>query len=183
MILASEMPKVDAPPDLEGRFLNAKLVASGKKPANPTADPSGERCIVVVTPSRTFAILRSPAKSTPPAPAVEALEKIAPSIRPLDITVIAYIQFDALVQTQAKPAPIIGLTIGLSRIGHCVVVFEGHPSAFHAGCRDADLLVVDETMIPHLQKDWESAARSAMRGAEILIVARSGTLTRLAKTS
>ncbi len=183
MILASEMPKVDVPPDLEDRFTKARLVASRSKPANPTADPSGERCIVVVTPSRTFAILRSPARSAMPPQAVQALEKVAPSIRPLNITVIAYIQFDALLATEAKPAPIIGLTIGLSHIGHNVVVFEGHPSAFHAGCRDADLLVVDETMIRHLQKDWEPAARSTMRGSEILIVARSGTLTRLAKKS
>jgi hypothetical protein len=153
MILASEMPKVDVPPDLEGRFTKARLVAAGKTPANPSADPNGERCMVVVTPNRSFAILRNPAKSALPPQGVQALEKIAPSIKPLTIRVIASIQFDTLLEPQAKPDPIIGLTIGLSRIGHTVVVFEGHSSAFQAGCRDADLLVVDETLIRHLQKD------------------------------
>ena len=46
MFLASGMPKVDLPPDTEERFTKTWLVASGKKPANPTADPSGERCVV-----------------------------------------------------------------------------------------------------------------------------------------
>jgi hypothetical protein len=47
MFLASGMPKVDLPPDTEERFTEAWLVASGKQPANPTVDPSGERCAVV----------------------------------------------------------------------------------------------------------------------------------------
>jgi len=60
-------------------------------------------------------------------------------------------------------------------------VFEGHPSAFEAGCRHAEMLVVDETTIPHLQKDWESAARSVMRGPEILFCGTNGTLKSIAK--
>jgi len=48
---------------------------------------------------------------------------------------------------------------------------------------DAEMLFLDETMIPHLQKDWESAARSVMRGSEILVCATNGTLRPIAKQS
>lgn len=183
MIGASGMPTVEVPPDTEERFAKARLIASGKKPANPSADTAGERCIVVVTPGRTFAILRCPRANSMPPNAVQALEKIAPSSRPLNVAVIAYLQIDPLLEKHLKATPVVGLIIGLSCIGHNVIVFEGHPSALNAGCRDAEMLVVDETMIPHLQKGWEHAAWTVMRGPDILICGRNGALKRLIKGS
>jgi hypothetical protein len=113
-----------------------------------------------------------------PPQAVQALEKIAPSGRPQNVAVIAYVQFDPLFEKQSKAMPIIGLIIGLSYIGHNVIVFEGHPSAFKAGCRDADMLIVDESMIPHMHRARESTAWSVMRGSEILVCGRAGGLKR-----
>jgi hypothetical protein len=113
-----------------------------------------------------------------PPQAVQALEKIAPSTRPQNVAVVAYVQFDPLLGKQSTAIPIIGLIIGLSAIGHTVIVFEGHPSAFKAGCRDADMLIVDESMIPHMHKDWGTTAWSVMRGSEILVCGRAGGLRR-----
>ena len=181
MASAAGMPRVEIPPDTEERFAKARLIASGKKPANPTIDPSGQRCIVVVTPSRAFAILRCPPPNSMPPRAVRALENVAPSSRSLNIAIIANLQIDPLLAKQAAANPVVGLTIGLCYIGHNVIVFEGHPSALKAGSRDAEMLVVDETMIPHLQKDWESVARSVMRGSEILVCGPKGTLRPITK--
>lgn len=183
MIGAPRMPTVEIPPDTEERFATARLIAWGKKPANPSADTAGERCIVVVTPGRTFAILRCPRANAMPPNAVQALEKIAPSARPLNVAVVAYLQIDPLLEKQLTTNPVVGLIIGLGYIGHNVIVFEGHPSAFNAGCRDADMLIVDESMIPHLQKGWEHAAWTVMRGSDILVCGRNGALKRLVKGS
>jgi hypothetical protein len=48
-------------------------------------------------------------------------------------------------------------------------VFEGHPSALAAGCREADVLIVDGAMVPYLQADWTAVASSAMKRPEIYV--------------
>ena len=53
--------------------------------------------------------------------------------------------------------------------GHAVWVFEGHPSTLAAGCRDADMLVVDSVMRPLLAPGWEDEAAGAMRNVNILV--------------
>jgi hypothetical protein len=42
-------------------------------------------------------------------------------------------------------------------------VFEGHPSALAVGCRDAELLIADNAMMPFLQEDWVTVAVGAMK--------------------
>jgi hypothetical protein len=111
---------------------------------------------------------------------VQAIEKIAPAGSPLNIAVIAFTQLDALMEKEQQAIPFLGYLLGLSYVGHTVVVFEGHPSAFKAGCRNADLLIVDAAMVPHLQGDWMAAAWGVMRsGADILVFGRDGKLKRL----
>jgi hypothetical protein len=48
----------------------------------------------------------------------------------------------------------------MAYIGHSVWIFEGHPSALAAGCKGADLLIVDDAMVPHLAPDWQLVASS-----------------------
>jgi hypothetical protein len=94
--------------------------------------------------------------------------------------VIAFTQLDSLMKMEQKAIPFFGYLLGLSYIGHPVVVFEGHPSAFRAGCRNAGLLIVDAAMAPHLQRDWMAAAWGVMEsGADILVFSRDGKVKRL----
>jgi hypothetical protein len=172
------MPEVDVPQDLEERFTKARLVASGQEPATPLGAPGGQRFIVVVTPGRTLMIQPCPRPDSIPEKAVHAIEKIAPAATPLNITVIAFTRLDALMERMSKAIPFLGYVMGLSYIGHNVIVFEGHPTALKAGCRDADMLIIDEAMIPHLQKDWPHVAWGVMRGSQIVIFGRNGTLKR-----
>ena len=59
--------------------------------------------------------------------------------------------------------------MGLLLTHVAVWVFEGHPSALSAGCREADVLIVDGAMVPHLQQDWIAVASSAMKHPEIYV--------------
>jgi len=63
----------------------------------------------------------------------------------------------------------LGFLLGFAYIGHAVWVFEGHPSALASGCRNADVLLVDGAMVPHLQQDWVAVASRAMRRPEIFV--------------
>jgi hypothetical protein len=69
----------------------------------------------------------------------------------------------------SKTIPFFGIFLGFAYIGHAVWVFEGHASALAAGCKDANVLIVDGEMVPHLQTDWVSVAANVMKGREIYI--------------
>lgn len=80
----------------------------------------------------------------------------------------------------SKAIPFIGMLLGFAYIGHAVWVFEGHASALSHGCREADVLLVDGAMVPHLANDWQSVVSSAMRKPEIYVHDRKAfTLQRL----
>ncbi len=170
------MPEVDVPPDLEERFRKAWRIASGQEPAAQGDAPIGQRYIVIMTPGRMLMAKPCPHPNSMPAAAVQAIEKIAPPAPPLNITVIAFTRLDQLMKNMKEAIPFVGYLFGLGYIGHNVVVFEGHSTALAAGCRDADMLIVDEAMVPYLQQQWASAAWGVMRGAKILVFARNGSL-------
>lgn len=64
------------------------------------------------------------------------------------------------LQSAAQTVPFLGILMGFASIGHSVWIFEGHASALEAGCRDADVLIVDGGMVPHLMEEWEQVAAS-----------------------
>ena len=103
------------------------------------------------------------------------MERLIPSAVKRNIAVIAYIDIAAAtanafnVAEANRAIPFLGLLTGLTYLGHSVWIFEGHPSALAAGCRDADVLLVDSGMLPHLAKGWENTASAAMRNANILL--------------
>ncbi len=93
--------------------------------------------------------------------------------------------FSASRRTVAEPAwtaaiPFFGLLRKLGYLGHAVWIFEGHVSAMAAGCQDADVLIVDDGMMPYLPGNWRSVATRAMRGSEVHVFERkTGSLRRL----
>ncbi len=176
------MPEVDVPSDLEDRFARARRIASGDESVpDPAGPPQGRRRLVIVTPGRMCMLHKCPAPGSMQASAVTAIEQIAPSSKPLSIAVIAFTELRALRAGLAKAIPFAGYLLGLAYVGHAVVVFEGHPSALRAGCRDADLVIVDEAMIPVLQGAWLSVAWSVTRAPQALVFGRNGSLKRLTK--
>jgi hypothetical protein len=155
------MPKAKAVPDIEKIFADARRAAGG----NP-------RRLIVVRPDRTFGAfsVQQPSKS-----AAEKMERVVSSSVKRNIAVIGYTGFDeeTFASTSARDAnqaiPFFGLLIGLSGIGHSVWIFEGQSNAIAAGCRDADLLIVDSGMLPFLPKGWEDEAAKVMRNPNIMV--------------
>jgi hypothetical protein len=66
-------------------------------------------------------------------------------------------------------SPFFGILLGFAYIGHAVWVFEGHVSALAAGCREADVLIVDGEIVSYLTRDWAQFAGGAMRHREIYV--------------
>lgn len=62
-----------------------------------------------------------------------------------------------------KTIPFVGILTGLAYIGHCVIVFDGQLNRIELGCRGADVLIVDGSVLPHLHHDWYATARQVMR--------------------
>jgi hypothetical protein len=176
------MPPVDTPSDIEDRFKKAwRLASEGPEIAALTAAPSGQRIIVIVTPGRMMMVQPCPRPGSMAANNIQAIEKIAPPRKPSNIAVIAYTELDAVTRDISRAIPFLGYVLGLSYIGHNVIVFEGHSSALKPACREADMLIVDEAMVSHLQQDWMSVALGAMRGSDLLIFGRNGTVKRVVR--
>jgi hypothetical protein len=176
------MPEVDVPPDLDARFARARRIASGDEVvASPRGRVEGQRHLVIVTPGRMCMMQPCPRPGSMQADTVAAIEQVAPSSKPLTIAVIALTELSALRANLAKAIPFVGYLFGLAYLGHTVVVFEGHASALRAGCRDADLIIVDEAMIPFLSRDWLTVAWSVTRTPQALVFGRTGSLKRLTR--
>jgi hypothetical protein len=115
----------------------------------------------------------------------QGMERLIPSVVKRNVAVIADTGFTGEAAPDlakaSKAIPFLGLLTGLTYIGHHVWVFEGHASALAAGCRDADVLIVDSGVVPHLEKGWEKAAEAVMRNANILIHDRATFKLRLVK--
>jgi hypothetical protein len=157
------MPEVDESQDIEDVFKNARAVASGE------ALPVGRsgRHVIVVTPGRLLMFQPCPPEGAMAQRQVEPIERMIPPKVKRKIAAIAYTELSALKKDISKTIPFFGILIGFAYIGHSVWVFEGHSSALAAGCRDADVLIVDGAMIPHLQTDWAEVATSVMKRPEI----------------
>src|SRR5574341_1576007 len=158
------MPEVDVLPNIEEIFDTVRKTAAGE--AEQMAD-SSERKVIIVTPGRMMMLHPCPKAGSMPREVVASIEAmISPAVK-RNIAAIAYTQLDALMADVAKAIPFLGFLVGFAYVGHAVWVFEGHLSALAAGCRDADVLIVDGAMVPHLSEDWLSRATSVMRNAEI----------------
>ena len=162
---APRMPEVVAPANIEEVFASIRKIAAGDK---------GQGGVVILRPNRRY-LQVPPMQATPDLKKfADGLAKLIPPGIQRNIAVVSYTEFggDASAPSVTevdKSIPFFGLLMGLGYLGHAVWVFEGHPSAFAAGCRDADALIVDSGMLPFLQKDWQDVAAGVMRNANILV--------------
>jgi hypothetical protein len=150
-LYAPRMPEVEVLPNIEGLFEHARQVAAGKgtQPPGPAA-----RHVVIVTPGRMLRLQPCPPPGSIPRPQVAAMEQMmAPQIK-RNVVAIACTEGDAGTIDLTRAIPFLGILLGLAYIGHAVWVFEGHASALAAGCKEADVLIVDGGMLPHLAVDW-----------------------------
>ena len=163
------MPGVDWYPESAATFEQARA-AVRDRPATDEVE-AGRPRIAIITPSKGFVMYV-------PAPAAERLtpemldipRKILPPDPPLDIAVVSFTAVDALAQDKSKCIPFLGFLVAFAHLGHRVVVFEGHPTAFETGVRGANLLLVDSGMQPFLPSDWPYLAQQAMAEPKRILV-------------
>jgi hypothetical protein len=145
----------------------------------------GLRHIVVVRQNQSLLCLACPERTTVRPEFIAEVERIVPSDAKRNIAVIAPTQpklepsdVDAIPGTldviaMGRVIPFFGMLIGLSTIGHSVWIFDGQPAALVAGCKDADLLIIDSAASGRLTTKSLDQAVPAMRNANILIHDRS----------
>jgi hypothetical protein len=149
------MPDVDQLADIEEVFAKARRQAVHQ--------------VIIVTPGRMLMSRPCPPAGSMPPGKVASIEQMMPSKVKRHVAAIAFTELGALTKDASKAIPFLGLLLGLAYIGHAVWVFEGHPSALAAGCRDADVLIADGAMVPELQPDWVSVASGVMKRPEVYV--------------
>jgi hypothetical protein len=173
------MPDVEERAGLDEYFVTVRRTAAGK------GDGEG---LVIVKPDRTLMVLPRLAESAQLESMARSLEKMIPAAVQRNIAAIAFTVFgigadgvSGLAEV-GKAIPFLGMLVGLAYIGHAVWVFEGHESALEAGCREADVLLVDSAVRPILTAGWDARAASVMRNVNILVHNRAtGSLSALRK--
>lgn len=170
-IFQPRIPEVDIRTDIDLIFDRARAAADE---SIQDVDGLYHRQVIIVTPGRLLISKESPLPGDFSSSEIEKLINLVPVNPPRNIAVIAYTYLEALKQDVLKAIPFFGYLMGFATIGHKVWVFEGHPTALAAGCRDADLLIVDGGLMPDLgnNMNWRQEAVSVMRGSEIKIIPR-----------
>lgn len=170
-IFEPHMPGVELLSDMDELFRTARAqLESGEVPLE--GGVKGQRAVAVVTPGRLIMFQPCPAPGSMRGEHVENARKLMPPDPPLKISAVSYTLLEAFMkdETKTKCIPFLGFLTGFAYIGHNVVVFEGHPTAFESGVRDCDVLIVDSGMLPFIQEDWFEAARRVMRpGAKVFV--------------
>jgi hypothetical protein len=159
------MPEVDLPKDIHRVFNQARTSAAAEHA--PGKDHS--RQVVLVTPGRMLMLQPCPAPGSMPQNMVSQIEQlVSPKVK-RKIAVIAYTELPAITKGLSQAIPFFGMLVGMAYIGHSVWVFEGHATALAAGCKDADVLIVDSGMVPHLAVDWRTLAASQAPKVQIYV--------------
>jgi hypothetical protein len=169
-LFTPHMPEVDLRPELDGIFDRARAAAAE---LNLDEIGAAHNQLIIVTPGRLLIAKDSPLQEDIPMEQLGLLGELVPPEPSINIAVIAYTYLDALKTDMRRAIPFIDFLLGFSAIGHLVWIFEGHQSALAAGCRDADLLLVDEAMATFLDQDvpdWRTQALAVMRGDTIRLV-------------
>lgn len=137
---------------------------------------AGGKYVGLIRPDRSYLLIAPPAKASMPGQMVQMMEKLVPPQPPRKISVAADTYFTwkagggvpSLAET-GQAIPFFGMLLGLACIGHSVCVFPGTGASLEAGCKEADLLVVDDAQMPSLAADWQAVAAAAMRSANIVV--------------
>jgi hypothetical protein len=150
--------------DMDEVFLEARQLAAGQHPdtGNPESDQA-KRGVATVTPGRLIVLDPCPDRESVPEDELNSMGTMLPSKSPLNITAVSYTNIEALTTDMSKAIPFRGYLLAWATAGHNVIVFEGHPSAFESGVRDADVLLMDSGMLPFVQFNWVEAAQRVMR--------------------
>jgi hypothetical protein len=159
--------------DMDEVFREARRAASGEDDDEVTRSWKkfeGQRAVAIITPGRLTMFSPCPEPNSIPEEVIAPERMMMPPDPPLKISVISYTFIEALATEIDKAIPFRGFLISWAYLGHSVIVFEGHPSAFESGVRNCDVLFVDSVMLPFIQLNWiDVASRVMNEGARIFV--------------
>ncbi len=102
-----------------------------------------------------------------------AVEQMIPSTTKRRVAVISETSWASCgkpsLQAGSQAIPFLGFLTGFAHIGHSVWIFHGSHDLLCAGCRGADVLIVDSASLAALPRDWQVEAASTMRNPQILV--------------
>jgi hypothetical protein len=163
--------------DMDELFRKARRAASGEDDDEVTRSWKrfeGQRAVATITPGRLTMFSPGPEPNIIPEEVIAQEQLLMPPDPPLKISVISYTHVEALATQIDKAIPLLGHLYSWAFLGHSVIVFEGHPSAFESGVRDCDVLVVDSGMFPFMPLSWiDVASRVMNEGARIFVYDRA----------
>jgi hypothetical protein len=145
-------------------FAQARAEADGR-----AASASTHNQVAIVSPSGGLLFIPAPLpESVSEAQIARSRNLLPPEPRRI-VAVIADTRVSGSLTEINNTIPFVGMLVGLAYIGHCVTVFDGKLSRIAQGCRDADVLIVDDAVLPHLPDEWYATARQAMRSPGIYV--------------
>ncbi len=171
-LFTPRMPEVDVRPKIGAIFSRARAAAAQTHIGE---DGIERHQLIIITPGRLLVAKSCPLLENIPVEQLALLGELVPRQPRVNIAVIAYTYLDALKTDIRRAVPFFDSLLGFAALGHTVWVFEGHTSALAAGCREADLLLVDRRYLSALEAhnpDWRAQALQAMRGDAVKLIAR-----------
>jgi hypothetical protein len=177
-MIPASMPTVSPRRDVRRCLSDARRLSAGVR---------GERWVVIIAPDGTLIRVPVPAlEDAVPSLLRDTRTALAPDPLPtsgLDITAIICTngvrKLAHSFHGMLPLVPNLSYLVGAACLGNTVVAFEGQHGDVVAGCEGADMLLVDDGMVPLLQPDWAAVAVRTLRQPRVIFFGRDGKLKRL----
>lgn len=132
------------------------------------------RQIVIMRGDGKYLLIPVGAKESMAPKLVAYAESILPSSVQRNVAVIGETTWATAaaptLQAANQAIPFFGHLLGVATIGHAVWIFDARDAlVLSAGCRDADILLVDSARQAALPNNWQAIARKVMRNPQILV--------------
>lgn len=177
-LIPATMPTISPRRDLRRCFADARRLSAGQY---------GQRWVVLIAPDGKLVNVPAPNEDEADASLLRDVRTaLAPDGLPVTGLTITSINCTSGVQRRTRSfhkmlplVPNLSYLVGAASLGNNVVAFEGHPNDFAIGCDNADMLLVDDGMLPHLRDDWATVALKLMRQPRVILFGRDGRLAKL----
>jgi hypothetical protein len=132
------------------------------------------RQLVILRPDGRPLSLAAPERESAKPEAIAAVERMLPSSMQRNVVVIADTSWTMAptptMSDAGRAIPFFGLLLGFATIGHAVWIFDGTTAAvLAAGCREADLAIVDSARLEGFPPNWQALLKPVMRNPQILV--------------
>jgi hypothetical protein len=176
-VFQPHMPSVHLLADMDSFFAKVRSNLAAAFPQE-----TGKCGFAIITPTRDVIGIPWPAPDKMPPDVILSARQLLPPSTRATISVISHTVRSQTIEDLSRCIPFLGYLGAFASIGHSVVVFEGHPSAFESGVRNTDVLLVDSGMLPFIQKDWLEVARKTMLPNSKILLHDRETYTLLLKS-